>query len=117
AGGLAPHHLSGFNTIPDRPRFQHDSVRLRRRRDLRRHDLRVRHGSPRQVWEGGGMAHINDPAVIERLVRTPATWAVVGLSTNRARPAYRVAAYLQGIGKTIVPVHPKAETVHGATGY
>lgn len=63
------------------------------------------------------MTQINDPAVIERLIRTPATWAVVGLSTNRARAAYRVAAYLQGIGKTIVPVHPKAETVHEATGY
>lgn len=63
------------------------------------------------------MTQINDPAVIERLIRTPATWAVVGLSTNRARAAYGVAAYLQGIGKTIVPVHPKAETVHEATGY
>ncbi|WP_156251834.1 CoA-binding protein [Pseudactinotalea terrae] len=63
------------------------------------------------------MTQINDPAVIERLIRTPATWAVVGLSTNRARAAYRVAAYLQGIGKTIVPVHPKAEAVHEATGY
>jgi predicted CoA-binding protein len=63
------------------------------------------------------MTQINDPAVIDRLIRTPATWAVVGLSNNRARAAYGVAAYLQGIGKTIVPVHPKAETVHGATGY
>lgn len=63
------------------------------------------------------MSEVNDPAVIERLVRTPATWAVVGLSTNRWRAAHRVAAYLQRIGKTIVPVHPKAETVHGATGY
>ena len=63
------------------------------------------------------MSEINDPAVIERLIRTPATWAVVGLSNNRARAAYGVAAYLQGIGKTIVPVHPKAEAVHGATGY
>lgn len=44
-------------------------------------------------------------------------WAVVGLSTNAERAAYRVSAYLQSIGKTIVPVHPKAETVHGATGY
>lgn len=63
------------------------------------------------------MSEINDPAVIERLIRTPATWAVVGLSTNPERAAFRVSGYLQSIGQTIVPVHPKAETVHGATGY
>ena len=45
------------------------------------------------------------------------TWAVVGLSTNRSRAAYGVAATLQRFGKRIVPVHPKAETVHGEQGY
>lgn len=44
-------------------------------------------------------------------------WAIVGLSTSRARIAYEVAAYLQRIGKRIVPVHPLAETVHGEPGY
>lgn len=45
------------------------------------------------------------------------TWAVVGLSNNTARAAYGVAAVLQRFGKRIVPVHPKAETVHGEPGY
>lgn len=45
------------------------------------------------------------------------TWAVVGLSTNRARAAYGVASVLQRFGKRVVPVHPKAETVHGEQGY
>ncbi|MFG2334441.1 CoA-binding protein [Streptomyces sp. NPDC048604] len=45
------------------------------------------------------------------------TWAVVGLSNNRSRAAYGVAAVLQRFGKRIVPVHPKAETVHGEQGY
>ncbi|QPP10104.1 CoA-binding protein [Streptomyces bathyalis] len=45
------------------------------------------------------------------------TWAVVGLSTNRARAAYEVAGVLQRFGKRVVPVHPKAETVHGEQGY
>jgi predicted CoA-binding protein len=45
------------------------------------------------------------------------TWAVVGLSTNRQRPAYGVAQVLQRFGKRVVPVHPKAETVHGERGY
>jgi predicted CoA-binding protein len=62
------------------------------------------------------MAHVNDPAVIRRLLTTPGTWAVVGLSTNRARAAHGVSAYLQQVGHRIVPVHPRAETVHGAPG-
>lgn len=45
------------------------------------------------------------------------TWAVVGLSTNRGRAAYGVAEVLQRFGKRVVPVHPKAETVHGEQGY
>ena len=45
------------------------------------------------------------------------TWAVVGLSNNTARAAYGVAAVLQRFGKRVVPVHPKAETVHGERGY
>ncbi|MBD8063649.1 CoA-binding protein [Oceanitalea stevensii] len=63
------------------------------------------------------MSHRNDPAVIERLLRTPGRWAVVGLSGNRARTAYGVAAYVQDLGMEIVPVHPRAESVHGAQGY
>ncbi|RAG87482.1 CoA-binding protein [Streptacidiphilus pinicola] len=45
------------------------------------------------------------------------TWAVVGLSNNRDRAAYGVAQVLQRFGKRVVPVHPKAETVHGEPGY
>jgi predicted CoA-binding protein len=41
---------------------------------------------------------------------------VVGLSTNQARAAYHVAEVLQRFGKRVVPVHPKAETVHGEKG-
>lgn len=64
------------------------------------------------------MSHHNDSEVIRRLLTTPGRWAVVGLSTNTSRAAYGVARYLQrNLGQEIVPVHPKAETVHGATGY
>ncbi|MFV0131012.1 CoA-binding protein [Streptomyces sp. HMX112] len=59
-----------------------------------------------------------DPATIRKLLTDSGdTWAVVGLSTNRARAAYGVAAVLQRFGKRVVPVHPKAETVHGERGY
>ena len=64
------------------------------------------------------MPHVNDPAVVRRLLTTPGRWAVVGLSTNRGRVAYSVSMYVQGaLGMTVVPVHPAAETVHGEIGY
>ncbi len=55
--------------------------------------------------------------VIDRLLRTPGHWAVLGLSTRTDRPAYEVSAYLQQLGHDITPVHPSAPTVHGRTGY
>jgi uncharacterized protein len=61
--------------------------------------------------------HRNDPEVVRRLLATPGRWAVVGLSSNPRRVAYGIASYLQGLGMTIVPVHPKADIVHGEQGY
>jgi predicted CoA-binding protein len=62
--------------------------------------------------------HRNDPAVVRRLLATPGRWAVVGLSRNSARTAYRIGDYLiRRLGQEIVAVHPRAETVHGAPGY
>lgn len=59
-----------------------------------------------------------DPSTIRRiLTELGDTWAVVGLSNNDRRAAYGVAEVLQRYGKRIVPVHPKAETVHGEPGY
>ena len=63
------------------------------------------------------MAELNDPAVVQRLLTEPGRWAVVGLSTNSARAAYSVSAYLQELGHDVVAVHPRAESVHGAPGY
>lgn len=45
------------------------------------------------------------------------TWAVVGLSNNSERAAYKVAKVLIEKGHTVIPVHPKAEIVHGQKGY
>jgi predicted CoA-binding protein len=59
-----------------------------------------------------------DSATIRKiLMELGDTWAVVGLSNNTNRAAYGVAGVLQRFGKRIVPVHPKAETVHGEQGY
>jgi uncharacterized protein len=56
-------------------------------------------------------------AVVQRVLAECDTWAVVGLSNNQKRAAYGVARFLQRRGKRIVPVHPRAETVHGEQGY
>ena len=45
------------------------------------------------------------------------TWAVVGLSNNPDRAAFGVAKLLIEKGHAVIPVHPKAETVHGQAGY
>ena len=45
------------------------------------------------------------------------TWAIVGLSNNSERAAYGVAKVLMDRGHTVIPVHPKAESVHGQKGY
>ncbi|WP_405017721.1 CoA-binding protein [Kitasatospora sp. NBC_00070] len=61
---------------------------------------------------------MSDDAVVRKiLLDSGDTWAVVGLSNNTARAAYGVARVLQRAGKRVVPVHPKAETVLGETGY
>ena len=64
------------------------------------------------------MPSYSDPDTARKiLTECGDTWAVVGLSSNTARAAYGVARTLQKFGKRIVPVHPRAETVHGEKGY
>jgi uncharacterized protein len=60
----------------------------------------------------------SDDETVRRILQDSGdTWAVVGLSDNRSRAAYGVAEVLQIFGKKVVPVHPKAGTVHGEQGY
>lgn len=58
-----------------------------------------------------------DPAAVDTMLDDGRTWAVVGLSGNPDRTAYRIAELLQRRGKRIVPVHPAAPTVLGEQGY
>lgn len=60
---------------------------------------------------------MNEAAQIRSALLDTQTWFVVGLGDNPEREAYRIAAFLQGIGKRIVPIHPRAEVVHGEQGY
>lgn len=61
---------------------------------------------------------INNPVEIRGLLTTPATWAVVGLSDNAERTAYRIATFLRDeLGMHVIPVHPAAPEVAGVQGY
>ncbi len=60
----------------------------------------------------------NDTDLIRELLVDPGIWVIVGLSNNRSRAAWDVSRWLTiELGTPIIPVHPKAEEVHGATGY
>ena len=54
---------------------------------------------------------------VEALLRDCRIIVVVGLSSNPARPSYRVAAYMQQQGKVIVPVNPHETRVLGEIAY
>jgi hypothetical protein len=62
--------------------------------------------------------NVSDPDVIRRVLTTPSTWAVVGLSSNATRTAYGVARWMgDALGHRIIPVHPRAEEVWDEPGY
>src|SRR6478609_3146118 len=64
------------------------------------------------------MTHVNDPAVIERLLRTKGRWAIVGLSTNQWRAAYDTSLFIRDrLGMEIIPVNLPGDPVHAETGY
>lgn len=54
-----------------------------------------------------------DRDAIEQLLRSAKTVAVVGLSSDPARPSHRVAQALQGFGYRVVPVNPAEVTILG----
>lgn len=62
--------------------------------------------------------NVSDPDVIRRVLTTPSTWAVVGLSSNATRTAYGVARWMgDALGHRIIPVHPRAGEVWDEPGY
>jgi hypothetical protein len=58
-----------------------------------------------------------DSSSVDFMLDECTTWAVVGLSGDPSRTAFRIAALLQERGKKIVPIHPDAPTVLGEQGY
>lgn len=61
--------------------------------------------------------HRPDDTLVREIITTSRLWFIVGLGNSPDRAAYRVARFLQSIGKVVVPIHPRAETVHGAQGF
>ncbi len=57
-----------------------------------------------------------EETVIRHVLNDSRTWAFVGLRDNPGRTAHEIARLVRSHGKTIVPVHPAAETVLGEPG-
>lgn len=64
-----------------------------------------------------GLAAYQDPRVIQRLLHTGRTIAIVGLSPNVLRPSNFVGYYLQRHGYTVVPVNPREGEILGQRSY
>jgi len=58
-----------------------------------------------------------DASTKARILREAQTWFIVGLGNSPERAAYGVAKFLKNHQKRIVPIHPRAEAVHGERGY
>jgi predicted CoA-binding protein len=58
-----------------------------------------------------------DPQVITAILKNYRIVAVVGLSSDPARPSYQVAAYLKEHGYRIIPVNPGCQEILGEKCY
>jgi uncharacterized protein len=58
-----------------------------------------------------------DEITVTRIFTDCRAIAVVGLSSNQARPSYRVASYMKSQGYRIIPVNPNETNVLGEPAY
>jgi hypothetical protein len=54
---------------------------------------------------------------IDEILRDCRTIAVVGLSSNQARPSFGVASYMKAQGYRVIPVNPNETNVLGEPAY
>ena len=59
----------------------------------------------------------NDPAVIDEMLSTAKTIAVVGMSDKTWRASYNIGRYLAGVGYRVLPVNPAISEVLGLKSY
>ncbi len=60
---------------------------------------------------------MNEPEIIQKILESTKTIAVVGLSDTPGRASTGVSRYMQEAGYRIVPVNPEVESVLGETAY
>jgi uncharacterized protein len=63
------------------------------------------------------LAPYQDALTIQRVLHTPKTIAVVGLSQNQLRASYFVGYYLKRHGYHVIPVNPRESQILGETCY
>ena len=63
------------------------------------------------------LARYQDPLVIQRVLNTAKTIAVVGLSPNELRASYFVGYYLKRHGYRVVPVNPREAEILGERSF
>jgi uncharacterized protein len=59
----------------------------------------------------------NDPAIIDEMLRTAKTIAVVGMSDKSWRASYNIGRYLASNGYRVLPVNPALKEVIGLACY
>jgi predicted CoA-binding protein len=60
---------------------------------------------------------IQSAVTIDTILQDCRTIVVVGLSSNPARPSYRVASYMKSQGYRVIPVNPNETNVLGEPAY
>ena len=63
------------------------------------------------------LEHYQDPLIIQRVLHTARTIAIVGLSGNELRASNFVGYYLKRHGYTVIPVNPRETEILGETCY
>jgi predicted CoA-binding protein len=63
------------------------------------------------------LARYQDPLVIQRVLHTARTIAIVGLSSNELRASNFVGYYLKRHGYRVIPVNPRESEILGETCY
>ncbi|HEX2824272.1 MAG TPA: CoA-binding protein [Streptosporangiaceae bacterium] len=63
------------------------------------------------------LARYQDPTVIQRVLHSARTIAIVGLSSNELRASYFVGYYLKRHGYRIIPVNPRETEILGEKCY
>jgi uncharacterized protein len=63
------------------------------------------------------LSRYQDPLLIQRVLHSAKTIAIVGLSNNHLRASYFVGFYLRRHGYRVIPVNPRESEILGEKSY